>query len=130
MTVMTRLRPFTTHVFNPIFRRVAAWVPGFAILEYVGRKTGRSYRIPVLRFRRGSEFVLCLIYGQDSEWVKNVLAEGGAQIRIRRRTTRLTDPKLIVDPTRRLLPWYARPVMRLLRVTEFMTMQAASQSRD
>jgi deazaflavin-dependent oxidoreductase (nitroreductase family) len=124
MTVMTRLRPFTTRVFNPLFRRVAAWVPGFAILEYVGRKSGRTYRIPVMRFLRGSEFVLCLIYGQDSEWVKNVLAAGGAQIRIRRRTTRLTDPKLIVDPTRRLLPWYSRPVMRLLRVTEFMTLKA------
>jgi deazaflavin-dependent oxidoreductase (nitroreductase family) len=124
MTVMTRLRPFTTKVFNPVFRRVAEWVPGFGILEYVGRKSGRTYRIPVLRFRRGSEFALCLIYGEDSEWVKNVLAAGGAQIRIRRRTTRLTDPELIVDPSRRLLPWYGRPVMWLLRVTEFMRLQA------
>lgn len=125
MTVMTRLRPFTTKVFNPIFRRVAAWAPGCAILEYVGRKSGRTYRIPVIRFRRGSTYVLCLIYGQDSEWVKNVLAGGGAHIRIRRRTTRLTDPKLVADPGRRLLPRYARPLMWVLRVAEFMTLKAA-----
>ena len=86
-------------IFNPIFRHVAAWAPGCAILEYVGRKSGRTYRIPVVRFRRGSEYVLCLVYGRDSQWVKNVLAAGGATIRIRRRTTRLTDPQLVVDPT-------------------------------
>jgi deazaflavin-dependent oxidoreductase (nitroreductase family) len=124
MTVMTRLRPFTTNVFNPIFRRIAAWVPGFAILEYVGRKSGRMYRIPVMRFRRGSEYVLCLVYGPDVEWVKNVVAAGGARIRIRRRTTRLVDPKVVADPSRQLLPRYARPLMRVLRVKEFMTMQA------
>lgn len=124
MTVMTRLRPFTTNIFNPIFRRIAAWVPGFGILEYLGRKSGRTYRIPVMRFRRGSEFVLCLVYGPDTEWVKNVLAADGATIRIRRRTTRLVDPTVVVDPDRRLLPRYARPPLRVLRVKEFMTMQA------
>jgi deazaflavin-dependent oxidoreductase (nitroreductase family) len=126
MTVMTRLRPFTTNVFNPIFRRVAAWVPGFGILECVGRKSGRTYRIPVMRFRRGSEFVLCLVYGPETEWVKNVVAASGATIRIRRRTTRLVDPKVVADPSRRLLPRYARPLMRILRVNEFMTLRASS----
>jgi deazaflavin-dependent oxidoreductase (nitroreductase family) len=125
MTVMSPLRPFTTKVFNPIFRRVAAWAPGVGVLEYVGRKSGRRYRIPLMRFRHGSEYVLCLVYGPDVEWVKNVFAAGGAEIRIRRRTTRLTDPKVVVDPSRRLLPRYARPLMRLLRVQAFMTMQAA-----
>ncbi len=123
MTLMSPLRAFTTKLFNPVFRRVAAWVPGFGVLEYVGRKSGRRYRIPVMRFRRGSEYVLCLVYGPNSEWVKNVLAQGGAQIRIRRRTTRLTDPEVVVDPSRRLLPRYARPLMRLLRVRGFMTLQ-------
>jgi deazaflavin-dependent oxidoreductase (nitroreductase family) len=125
MTLMSPLRAFTTKVFNPIFRRVAAWVPGFAVLEYVGRKSGRTYQIPVMRFRRGSGYVLCLVYGPNVEWVKNVLAAGGAQIRIRRQTTRLTDPEVVVDPKRQLLPRYARPLMRVLRVKAFMTMRTA-----
>jgi deazaflavin-dependent oxidoreductase (nitroreductase family) len=122
---MSPLRRFTTKIFNPIFRRIAAWVPGFGILEYVGRKSGRRYRIPVMRFRRGSGFVFCLVYGPDVEWVKNVKAAGGAEVRIRRRTTRLTDPEVVVDPTRRLVPRYARPLMRFLRVKAFLTVQAA-----
>jgi deazaflavin-dependent oxidoreductase (nitroreductase family) len=125
MTVMTRLRPFTTKVFNPVFRHVAAWAPGCAILQYVGRKSGRVYRTPVIRFRHGQGYVLCLVYGSDVQWVKNVRAAGGASLRIRRRTVRLVDPEVVVDPTRRLLPWYARPLMRVLRVKEFMTLRAA-----
>ena len=124
MTVMTRLRPFTTNIFNPIFRRIAAWVPGFGILEYLGRKSGRTYRIPVMRFRRGSEFVLCLVFPPRLRAVRQRVAAGGARIRIRRQTTRLADPKVVVDPNRRLLPRYARPLMSALRVKEFMTMQA------
>jgi hypothetical protein len=54
-----------------------------------------------------------------------VLAAGGAQIRIRRQTTRLTDPEVVVDPKRHLLPRYARPLMRVLRVKAFMTMRTA-----
>jgi tRNA(fMet)-specific endonuclease VapC len=33
-TWMRVIRPFTTHVFNPIARRFANWLPGFGILEY------------------------------------------------------------------------------------------------
>ena len=126
MTVMTRLRPFTTNVFNPIVRLVAAWAPGFAMLGYVGRKSGRPYRIPVKVFRHGPDYVISLMYGPDVEWVRNILAAGGAELRIRRRTTRLTDPKVVVDPSRRLLPRYARPLMRFIRVKEFMTMREAA----
>ena len=126
MSAINRLRPFTTNVFNPVFRRVAAWAPGFAMLGYVGRKSGRPYRIPVKVFRHGPDYVVSLMYGPDVEWVKNVVAAGGADLRIRRRTTRLTDPKVVVDPSRRLLPRYVRPLIRFLRVNEFMTMRASA----
>ncbi len=126
MTLFRPLRSFTTRIFNPIFRRVAAWVPGFAILEYVGRKSGRRYRIPVKVFRHGPDHVISLMYGRDVEWVKNILAAGEAELRVRRRTTHLTDPKVVVDPSRALLPWYHRPLWRLLRVNEFMTMDEGS----
>jgi hypothetical protein len=43
-TRMRVIRPFTTHVVNPIARRFASWLPGFGILEYRGRKSGRAYR--------------------------------------------------------------------------------------
>ena len=81
-----------------------------------------------MRFRRGSGYVLCLVYGPNVEWVKNVLAaERGpdsASADARRGAHR---SEVVVDPSRRLLPAYARLLMRLLRVKAFMTRGSASE---
>ena len=36
------IRPFTTHVFNPISRRFARWLPGFGILAIAAGSRARS----------------------------------------------------------------------------------------
>jgi hypothetical protein len=47
MPALNVLRPFTTRVVNPVTRRFAGHLPGFAILTYVGRQSGRTYRTPI-----------------------------------------------------------------------------------
>jgi deazaflavin-dependent oxidoreductase (nitroreductase family) len=122
-TRMQVIRPFTTHVFNPIARRFAGWLPGFGILEYKGRKSGRTYRTPINVFRRGDRFVFALTYGADVQWVKNIVAAGGCILRTRGRAVRLVDPELFVDPSRRLMPLLVRIVLRFDRATEFLRMR-------
>jgi deazaflavin-dependent oxidoreductase (nitroreductase family) len=124
-TRMWRIRPFTTRVINPLTGLFAGWLPGFAILKYRGRKTGRVYHLPINVFRRGDRYIFALTYGSDSQWVKNVLAAGGCEMRSRGRDVRLVDPELIVDPERELVPRPLRVVGRLGRVTEFVQMRAA-----
>jgi deazaflavin-dependent oxidoreductase (nitroreductase family) len=124
-TRMRVIRPFTTHVFNPIARRFASWLPGFGILEYRGRKSGRTYRTPINVFRRGDWYVFALTYGADVEWVKNVVAAGGCTLRTRGRNVRLIEPELFVDPSRRLMPLVVRIVLRFDRATEFLRMRIA-----
>jgi deazaflavin-dependent oxidoreductase (nitroreductase family) len=119
------IRPFTTHVFNPISRRFVRWLPGFGILAYRGRKSGKAYRTPMNVFRRGDEWVFALTYGSDVQWVKNVLAAGEATLEVRRRKIRLVGPEVIVDPQRRLMPFGVRQVLGLMRVNEFIRMRAA-----
>ena len=46
----------------------------------IGRKTHRQYSTPVLVFRHGRGFIIALTYGRQSQWVHNVLAEGGCQL--------------------------------------------------
>jgi deazaflavin-dependent oxidoreductase (nitroreductase family) len=128
MAAATRIRslgPLTTRVFNPVIRLVAGSLPGFGILTHTGRTSGRSYRTPLLVLRRGSHYVVGLWYGSDAHWVKNVLAAGGCEIRVRGRDVRLIDPEVFVDPQRRVLPLPLRLAGRLLRVTEFLRMRAA-----
>jgi deazaflavin-dependent oxidoreductase (nitroreductase family) len=119
------IRPFTTHVINPITRRIASHLPGFAVISYVGRKSGRRYRTPMNVFRNGGDYVFALTYGSDVDWVKNVLAAGTCDIEIRGRTVRLTDPHLFTDPERRLMPLPVRLFLGLLRVSEFLRMRPA-----
>ncbi len=120
------LRPFAARVINPVTRLFAGWLPGFAILSHVGRKSGRTYRTPINVFRRGDHYVFALTYGSDVDWVKNILAAGGCEMRTRGRDVRLVEPELIVDPALRLMPWPLGPLLgRLNRVTEIVRMRAA-----
>ena len=129
MTPRTRLevlRPFTTNVFNRLSRRFAGWLPGFGLLIYRGRKSGRTYRTPMNVFRRGEEFVFALTYGSDVQWVKNILAAGETDLLTRGRTIHLTDPRLFTDPARSLMPTPVRQFLGLMRVTEFMRMRISA----
>jgi len=117
------IRPFTTHVFNRISRPFARWLPGFAIISYRGRSSGKRYRTPMNVFRDGDAYVFALTYGSDVQWVKNVLAAGEPDIEIRKRTVRLVEPELFVDPTRHLMPLPVRVFLGFARVTEFLRMR-------
>lgn len=120
---MKFIRPFTVHVFNRFSRLFVSRLPGFAIITYRGRKSGKRYRTPMNVFRDGDDWIFALTYGSDVQWVRNVLAAGEATIETWRGTARLTDPHVFVDPARRLMPFGVRQFLGLLRVTEFMRMR-------
>lgn len=119
------LRPFTTKLFNPISRHFARWLPGFGLIGYRGRRSGRAYRTPMNVFRRGEDYVFALTYGPDVQWVKNVLAAGEADLHIRRRHLRLVDPVLFADPSRHLVPFPVRFFLGVMGVNWFLRMRIA-----
>lgn len=122
---MQFLRPFTRRFVNPITRLVAGWLPGFGILLYRGRKSGKDYRTPMNVFRQGNEYVFALTYGPDVEWVKNIVVAGECHLLTRGRTLRLIGPRFIHDPSRRLMPPVVRQFLGMLNVTEFLEMRIA-----
>jgi deazaflavin-dependent oxidoreductase (nitroreductase family) len=119
------MRPLTLRVVNPVTRLFAGRMPGFGILEYRGRTSGKDYRTPLNVFRKDDEYLFALTYGSDVQWVKNVLAAGEARLTVRGRTVRLTDPRLFVDPDRREMPQPVRSFLGLMHVTEFLRMRIA-----
>ena len=111
------------HVINPLTRLFAGWMPGFGLLTYRGRTTGRIYQLPINVFQRGGLYIFVLTYGSESQWVKNVLAAGECQIRVRGRDEHLIQPELIAPPPWELIPWPARLIERKAAgVTEFLRM--------
>jgi deazaflavin-dependent oxidoreductase (nitroreductase family) len=117
--------PFTTKVINPIARRFAGFLPGFAMLTHVGRRSGRTYHTPINVFKRGDHYVFALTYSSDVQWVKNIFAAGSVEMRTRGRDIHLVEPELIVDPDLRLMPLPLRIAGKMNRVTEFLRMRAA-----
>jgi hypothetical protein len=79
--------------------------------------------------RRGESYVIPLWYGSDIHWVKNVLAAGACDLRTRGRDVRLTEPRLSIDPARRLLPGPLRWAAALVGLTEFLDLRV-SEARE
>jgi deazaflavin-dependent oxidoreductase (nitroreductase family) len=126
-TRMQCLRPYTTKFFNPVSRHVVRYLPGFGIISYRGRKSGRTLRTPMNYFRDGDAYVFALTYGPDVQWVKNVLAAGEAELEIGSRRVSLVDPEVFVDPSRRHTPLHVRVFLGLMRVTCFLRMTPTSE---
>ena len=110
---------FNKRVANKVTSPFAARLPGFGIVTHRGRKSGRSYHMPVNVFRDESQLTFPLTYGRG-DWVRNVLAAGEASVLTRGRTYRVTAPRVVHDPARSLVPPPVRAVLGLLQVDEFL----------
>ena len=110
---------------NRITSLFAGWLPGFGILTHVGRKSGKVYRTPINVFRASNGFIIALTYSSQSEWVKNVLAAGGCELRTRGKKYQLSEPKVMRDATRRRFPIPVRTVLRIVGADEYMELSIA-----
>ena len=96
MKLPRRLGRFNKVVTNRVQGTFAWVVPGWVVICHRGRTSGRRYRTPVNGYRRGDSLAVVLVYGEQTDWLRNVLA-GEAQVVSRGRTHALVDPRL-VDP--------------------------------
>ena len=85
MQLPQRLARFNRHVTNPIQRLWAGRIPAHGILEHVGRRSGKSYRTPLMAFSAdigGRPGVAVLLsYGPNRDWLKNISAANGGRMR-------------------------------------------------
>ncbi len=95
------LARFNRRVTKPIQRMWAGWLPPFAIVEHVGRRSGKPYRTPVNVFSTNVDgkpgVAILLTYGPDRDWLKNLTTAGGGQMRHKGRAsaspTRTSSPR-------------------------------------
>jgi deazaflavin-dependent oxidoreductase (nitroreductase family) len=109
---------------NRITSLFAGWLSGFGIVTHVGRKSGKVYRTPVNVFRASNGFIIALTYSSQSEWVKNVLAASGCELRTHGKKYQLSAPNVVRDPTRRRFPFPVRFVLRIVGADEYMELAA------
>jgi deazaflavin-dependent oxidoreductase (nitroreductase family) len=109
---------------NRLVKHVAPWTPGLGVVIHRGRRSGTVYQTPVTVFAIEDGYVLALTYGPDADWVKNVLAAGGCELRTRGRVIRLTAPRLFRDESRRDIRPLERQVLRLIGAADFLSLTA------
>jgi deazaflavin-dependent oxidoreductase (nitroreductase family) len=75
--------------------------PLWGIVRHTGRRSGRSYALPVVVQRTSDGFIVPLPFGGSTQWARNVLAADGGTLRWRAREYRVVDPEVIDWPQAR-----------------------------
>jgi deazaflavin-dependent oxidoreductase (nitroreductase family) len=113
--VRNAARHFHRAVGNPLQMRWAGTPRTKAsVLRHRGRATGRIYETPVWAAPTEDGFVIAIVYGSRTDWLKNVLASGAAVIVRGRDTYRVERPEIV--PMESARAYFSAPLQRIHRL--------------
>lgn len=116
------IRTFVKRFVNPVLRNVARSSLGpFALLRHVGRRSGKTYEIPIWIWSVDGGFMIVLTYGPHVDWLHNLRAAGGGSLRWHQQEYVFQKPEpLDAQTALRVLPLLIRLVLRLRGTHEFV----------
>jgi deazaflavin-dependent oxidoreductase (nitroreductase family) len=79
---------------NPVVKPLARFLPGASVIKHRGRNSGKAYQTVVTTYRKGNVLAIALGHGK-TDWAKNVLAAGEAEVRLFRREVHITNPRIL-----------------------------------
>jgi deazaflavin-dependent oxidoreductase (nitroreductase family) len=85
---------FQVKYFNPMIKPFARFMPGMATVKHRGRKSGKPYETIVTAYRKGNVLAITLGHGK-TDWVKNVLAAGEADVQFGRKIVHVINPRIV-----------------------------------
>jgi deazaflavin-dependent oxidoreductase (nitroreductase family) len=111
-------RRFHHGVGNRLQMRSAGTRGAYAsVIRHQGRTTGRTYETPVWAVPAGDGFVIAIVYGPGTDWLKNVLAAGEAAIVHHGDTYPVGQPEIVpMDSARAYFPATIARTQRLVGV--------------
>ena len=86
---------FNKAINNPVQGLYAWLLPPWAVILHHGRRSGRSYRTPLFAFRSDRTLIIALLYGQESDWLRNLRAGSGQVVRLGRTTELVGEPRVM-----------------------------------
>jgi deazaflavin-dependent oxidoreductase (nitroreductase family) len=113
---------FQIKYLNRAVKPFARFLPATATIKHRGRTSGTPYETIITPYRKGNVLAIALAHGKTN-WVKNVLAAGEADVQFsRNRVVHLTNTRIVPagsdGPEVEGLPRMAR--MQLRRVGVFV----------
>jgi deazaflavin-dependent oxidoreductase (nitroreductase family) len=92
------LRPLM-RVINPrVVRAVERRQSDFGVIHHIGRRSGASYHTPVDVARTSEGVLICLPYGPETDWCRNVLAAQRCTLTVDGDELALTAPEVVLAP--------------------------------
>jgi deazaflavin-dependent oxidoreductase (nitroreductase family) len=71
------------------------FLPIWLVIRHVGRTSGRTYATPVAGHRTRDGFVIPMPFGPHTQWAKNILAAGSAEMTASGHRYALDQPRLL-----------------------------------
>ncbi len=115
-------RRVVNRVVRPLSGRFAMW----SLIEHRGRRSGKVYRTPVTMFRITGGVAILFAYGEDRDWVRNLVAADGGRVVMSGRTFDVSGPRIVptVDAAALMgAPW--RQVVGRLSVPSALLLQGS-----
>ncbi|WKG06327.1 nitroreductase family deazaflavin-dependent oxidoreductase [Mycolicibacterium sp. HK-90] len=116
MLMPPALERFQIKYINPLVKPFSKRLPGFTVIKHRGRKSGTPYETIVTSYRKDNVLAVTLMHGKTN-WVKNVLAAGEADVHLYGGDIKITNPRVVPagtdDPT---LPRIPRTAARRMGV--------------
>ncbi|OBI10234.1 nitroreductase [Mycolicibacter heraklionensis] len=79
---------------NPMVKPLARFLPGASVITHRGRKSGKTFQTVVTTYRKDNTLAIALAHGV-TDWLKNVLAAGEADVRLFRTQLHLVNPRVL-----------------------------------
>ncbi|MGI9667973.1 MAG: nitroreductase family deazaflavin-dependent oxidoreductase [Acidimicrobiia bacterium] len=93
------------------------------VLTHVGRASGTMHETPLEVVETSDGFLVLLVYGPESDWVKNTLAAGTATVRIKDEHIAVGNPRVVeLSKVNHLLPDGAGRTPSFMNVTQCLQM--------
>lgn len=93
------------------------------VLSHVGRSSGKTFQTPLDAHRIADGYIFVLMYGSDSDWVKNVLAAGSARLAIDGDEIELVAPRVVTTEVAwQQLPETTKRPPNFAKVSEYLQM--------
>lgn len=122
---LNEIRYFNKFVFNHLTLRFAGSKIGpFSKLIHKGRKSGKTFHTPVVATYNGEIVIIPLSYGDQVDWLKNILVAGGCDIIFRKKRMTVTHPEVISgEIALSLLPEKRRKLFERFNLVNFLKLQ-------
>jgi deazaflavin-dependent oxidoreductase (nitroreductase family) len=125
--VVDFIRRMNKSVSNPRVMRTAGTTEAqTAVIEHVGRTSGRSYRTPIDVIATRTGLLVALPYGTRADWVRNVLAAGSATVATNGERLDVNEPTIVATAdVAHSIPRRTMRTLRLFGVDECLHLERA-----